>query len=699
MMKKSFIALLAALMLAPALRADRGMWLPALIGTRIKDMRSKGFRLSAEDIYSVNKASLKDAVVLFNGGCTGELVSGEGLLLTNHHCGYGAIQSHSSVRHDYLTDGFWAMNRSEELPNPGLYVSFLVRMEDVTAQVLDGVRDDLPEARRDSLIRFNAARVVDAAVRGTDCRADVEPFFYGNQYFLFVYRNYTDVRLVAAPPSSIGKFGGDTDNWMWPRHTGDFSLFRIYADRENRPAKFSRENVPYRPARYFPVSTKGIREGDFTMIYGFPGNTQQYVTADAVAYVVERSDPMKIDLRTRRLEIISAAQEADAATRIRYAAKHASIANAWKKWQGELLGLQRLGTVAQKKTYEAAFARWAADRPEYAHLLDSLRAAYRSATEGYYLQELCNESVKGIELATLAAALKQYAAKPSEALAERIAKLYRDYDPAIDRRVAVEMLRGLEQYHPRPLPEAYTAETTRCKGVEGYAARLFDASAIVRFDAVEPLLRDTAALRAALQREPVLHLVGIFDRGRIPRNLSNLPAVERWYRPYMKALREFDRERPFYPDANLTLRVAYGQVAGYWYADAVYHRPLTTLDGIIAKDDPTVYDYDIPQRLRACHAAKDYGRWSIPTADGGVTVPVCFLATNHTTGGNSGSPVVNADGELVGINFDRTWRSTMSDLQFDPAICRNIAVDIRYVLFTIDRIGGAGHLLKEMELR
>ena len=264
MMKKSFIALLAALMLAPALRADRGMWLPALIGTRIKDMRSKGFRLSAEDIYSVNKASLKDAVVLFNGGCTGELVSGEGLLLTTHHCGYGAIQSHSSVRHDYLTDGFWAMNRSEELPNPGLYVSFLVRMEDVTAQVLDGVRDDLPEARRDSLIRFNAARVADAAVRGTDCRADVEPFFYGNQYFLFVYRNYTDVRLVAAPPSSIGKFGGDIDNWMWPRHTGDFSLFRIYAGPDNAPADYSEDNVPFRPRRSLAISTRGLREGDFT---------------------------------------------------------------------------------------------------------------------------------------------------------------------------------------------------------------------------------------------------------------------------------------------------------------------------------------------------------------------------------------------------------------------------------------------------
>ena len=699
-MKKFSMFLFAAFFAATA-AADEGMWLlPYLQKMNIADMRAKGCELSAEEIYAADRSSLKDAIVIFGAGCTGEVVSPEGLLLTNHHCGYGAIQSLSSVEHDFLKNGFWARSRAEELPAPGLEVRFVRRIADVTADVLGAVPSTAMGEERAELVKKQVAEVRKRFGKEyPGMEISVKPFFGGNQYFAFAMEVYKDIRLVGTPPNSIGKFGGDTDNWMWPRHTGDFSLFRIYADRENRPAKFSRENVPYRPARYFPVSTKGIREGDFTMIYGFPGNTQQYVTADAVAYVVERSDPMKIDLRTRRLEIISAAQEADAATRIRYAAKHASIANAWKKWQGELLGLQRLGTVAQKKAYEAAFARWAADRPEYAHLLDSLRAAYRSATEGYYLQELCNESVKGIELATLAAALKQYAAKPSEALAERIAKLYRDYDPAIDRRVAVEMLRGLEQYHPRPLPEAYTAETTRCKGVEGYAARLFDASAIVRFDAVEPLLRDTAALRAALQREPVLHLVGIFDRGRIPRNLSNLPAVERWYRPYMKALREFDRERPFYPDANLTLRVAYGQVAGYWYADAVYHCPLTTLDGIIAKDDPTVYDYDIPQRLRACHAAKDYGRWSIPTADGGVTVPVCFLATNHTTGGNSGSPVVNADGELVGINFDRTWRSTMSDLQFDPAICRNIAVDIRYVLFTIDRIGGAGYLLKEMELR
>jgi len=681
---RTLLSLAALWMLgaAPA-RADEGMWLPSLIGQRIGDMRAKGFRLTAEDIYAVNEASMKDAVVLFNGGCTGELISPEGLLLTNHHCGYGAIQSHSTLEHDYLTHGFWARSRSEELPNEGLWVRRLVRMEEVTGRLAAGESADRIRAEASEKGRY---------------RTSIEQMYYGNQHFLFVYEQFDDVRLVGAPPSSIGKFGGDTDNWMWPRHTGDFSLFRIYADRGNRPAKFSRDNVPYRPARHFPIATKGVREGDFTMIYGFPGNTQQYVTADAVAYVVERSDPMKIDLRTRRLELIAAAQEADPATRIRYAAKHASIANAWKKWQGELLGLQRLGTVAEKRAYEAEFARWAAERPACAHLLDSLHAAYCSATEGYYLQELCNESVKAIELATLAATLQQYAAKPAAALAERIAKLYRDYDPAIDRRVAVEMLRGLEHYHPRPLPEGYTAEKARHGGLEAYAARLFDASRIVRYETVKPLLRDTAALRRTLAEEPVVQLVKLFDRGRIPRNLSNLPVIERWYRPYMQALREFDGGRPFYPDANLTLRVAYGKVAGYRYADAVYHRPSTTLDGIIAKDDPAIYDYDIPQRLRECYAAKDYGRWAIPTADGGTTVPVCFLATNHTTGGNSGSPVLNADGELAGINFDRTWRSTMSDLAFDPAVCRNIAVDIRYVLFTIDRIGGAGYLLDEMEL-
>ena len=349
-MKRTLLTLLAALVLLPAL-ADEGMWLPSLISERIDDMRAKGFRLTAEDIYSINKASMKDAVVLFNGGCTGELISPEGLLLTNHHCGYDAIQKHSTVEHDYLTNGFWAMSRAEELPNEKLWVRFLVRMEEVTDRIAAGE---------------TAAQIVEKAkAEGTGYKASVEQMYYGNQQFLFVYEQFDDVRLVAAPPSSIGKFGGDTDNWIWPRHTGDFSMFRVYASKENKPAPYSPQNVPYRPKKHFTISTKGVKEGDFTMIYGFPGNTQEYILSDAVAYIAERSDPTKIAVRTGRLDIISKAQESDPALRIFYAARHASIANAWKKWQGEVLGIERRGTVASKRAYEEAFDAWAQDKPEY----------------------------------------------------------------------------------------------------------------------------------------------------------------------------------------------------------------------------------------------------------------------------------------------------------------------------------------------
>ena len=356
-MKRTLLTLLAALVLLPAL-ADEGMWLPSLISERIDDMRSKGFRLTAEDIYSINKASMKDAVVLFNGGCTGELISPEGLLLTNHHCGYDAIQKHSTVEHDYLTNGFWAMSRAEELPNEKLWVRFLVRMEEVTDRIAAGE---------------TAAQIVEKAkAEGTGYKASVEQMYYGNQQFLFVYEQFDDVRLVAAPPSSIGKFGGDTDNWIWPRHTGDFSMFRVYASKDNRPAAYSPQNVPYRPKKHFSISTKGVKEGDFTMIYGFPGNTQEYILSDAVAYIAERSDPAKIAIRTGRLDIITKAQESDPALRIHYAAKHASIANAWKKWQGEALGIDRRGTVAAKFDYETQFGLWSVGRPEYAGVVMGL---------------------------------------------------------------------------------------------------------------------------------------------------------------------------------------------------------------------------------------------------------------------------------------------------------------------------------------
>ena len=675
--------LFALAALLPA-TADEGMWLPSLISDRIAEMRTKGFELTEADIYSINEASMKDAVVLFGGFCTGEIVSEEGLVLTNHHCGYDAIQSHSTVAHDYLTHGFWARNRQEELPNEGLFVRILVRMEDVTARLAAG---EDPKAI-----------IAAAKAEGEGYHASIEQMYYGNQQFLFLYRQYDDVRLVGAPPSSIGKFGGDTDNWIWPRHTGDFSLFRIYADENNEPAAYSPQNKPYHPKRRFKVSTEGVKEGDFTMIYGFPGNTQQYITSDAVRYVQHRSDPMKIDLRTRRLEIIGTAQEADPKVRIQYAAKHANIANAWKKWQGEVMGLERLGTIEKKEAYEARFRQWAADKPAYRYLLDSLEAAYAATADWYCMEELKNETLRTIELATLSRRLV-LALKLDPKSTERIEALrvieglYKDYDATVDRALTKCVLQGFADYCPsEQYPAALKALLDAHGGsIEAYVDDLYDRSLCTSLEKVQ-----TATVEA-IEADPAYALYNVVRNtaGRLPRNLSNHPAIERWYRPYLRALLEFDPERAFFPDANMTLRVSYGTIAGYEYADGEYHIPHTTIDGIIAKDNPAIYDYDIPQSLRDLYATKSYGRWATEL-NGRTTVPVCFLATNHTTGGNSGSPVLNGRGELVGINFDRTWRSTMSDIEFDPTICRNIAVDIRYVLMVIDRIGGAGYLVEEM---
>ncbi|MBE6206611.1 MAG: S46 family peptidase [Rikenellaceae bacterium] len=672
-MKRIVLTFLACFTLLGA-RADEGMWLPSLIGDRIKDMRAKGFKLSAEDIYSINNASMKDAVVLFDGGCTGEYVSENGLLLTNHHCGYDAIQQLSSVEHDYLTDGFWAKSQAEELPVPGLNVMRLVRMEDVTERLAAG------ESKEDIIVEAKSEGYV----------ANIQSLYYGNQQFLYVYEVFTDVRLVAAPPSSIGKFGGDTDNWIWPRHTGDFSIFRVYADKDNCPAGYAADNQPYRPARHFKISTKGVKEGDFTMIYGFPGNTQEYVISDAVKYVAEVSDPMKIELRTERLNIISEAQSKSAEVRIKYAAKHASIANAWKKWQGEVLGIKRLGTVEKKRAYEREFEAWAKGKPEYENLLDSMRTAYANVVDWYYMGELYSETGATILLGRLARLAS--AEKPRWDVIEG---LYGDYDVDVERELTQCVLKGFERYCLEGcFPEALRAEIDKYGGtIDSYVDYLYTNSLLLSLEKAK------AATQEELKADPAFKLYGIFVYPkRMYRNISNVPEIERWYRTYMKALREWDTERAFYPDANLTLRVAYGSVAGYEYADGEYHHPVTTLEGIMEKDNPEIYDYNIPQVLRDIYASKDYGRWGV-MVNGRYTVPVCLLATNHTTGGNSGSPIINGRGELIGINFDRTWRSTMSDIEFDPTICRNISVDIRYVLFVIDKVGGASYLIDEMDLK
>ena len=651
-MKKSILlAALLAVVMQP-LKADEGMWLPALISQRIEDMQAKGLKLSAEDIYSVNQASLKDAVVLFGSGCTGELVSDQGLLFTNHHCGYSYIQKHSSVEHDYLKDGFWALNRGEELPNPGLTVRFLERMEDVTAQVLKGYKPGkMDEQDRAKIVRKNSEKLKEQAVKdGKGLKASVEALYYGNQYFLFVFREYTDVRLVGAPPSSIGKFGGETDNWMWPRHTGDFSIFRIYAGKDNLPADYSEDNIPYTPKKSLKISRAGVKEGDFTFVYGCPGSTQEYVHSDAVKYISEVSDPEKIALRTTRLQIMKKYMDKSQAVRIQYSSKYASVANAWKKWQGEAKGLKKMKTVATKQAYEARFREWARGT-EYKDVLDNLAYIYAERNALYRAYEYYNETVRSIER------LRMVSGRPFE---------MKDYYQPIDEETFVALMEAFD----KNLDDAYKPAYFLQKRAEYDSMEAWKDDVFASDD-------DARALSDALDA---------FYRGPIVSKVRSLnESLQLVYRDYMRAQVAFEPEKAFYPDANLTLRVAYGHVEGYRPADAIYYHPVSTLRGIIEKDNPDIFDYNIPQTLRDIYAR-----------GGHEDQPVCFLATNHTTGGNSGSPVLNAEGNLIGINFDRVWEGTLSDLAFDPDVCRNISLDVRYILFIIKEIGRADYLLDEM---
>ena len=645
--------LLAALFLCALqpLRADEGMWLPALISQRIGDMQAKGFKLSAEDLYSVNQASLKDAVVLFGSGCTGELVSDQGLLFTNHHCGYSFIQRHSSVEHDYLKDGFWALSQADELPNPGLTVRFLERMEDVTDLVLKGYKTKMTEEQRQALINKNADKLKEqATAEGNGLKASVEALYYGNQYFLFVFREYRDVRLVGAPPSSIGKFGGETDNWMWPRHTGDFSIFRIYAGPDNLPADYSPENVPYTPKKSLKISRAGVKEGDFTFVYGCPGSTQEYVHSEAVRYIQDVSDPEKIALRTTRLNLMKKYMDRSQAVRIQYSSKYASVANAWKKWQGEEKGLRKNHVVPVKQDYEARFEEWARGT-RFEGITNRLAQLYAARNPIFRAYEYYRETVLTIEKL-------QMARNP------RFNK--KDYYQPIDEEIFVAMMTAFDQaLDDIYKPQYFLDKRSQYGSMEAWK------------DAVFASDDEAKALADALN--------DFYSSAIAPPVAEFNQSINLVYRDYMQGQMEFERERAFYPDANLTLRVAYGHVEGYRPADAIYYQPVSTLRGIIEKDNPAIFDYNIPQTLRDIYAE-----------GGHEDQPVCFLATNHTTGGNSGSPVLNAEGNLIGINFDRVWEGTMSDLVFDPEICRNISLDVRYILFIIKEIGHADYLFNEM---
>ena len=711
---KSLNLILISFLLFTQLSAKEGMWIPILLEKyNLEEMQAMGFKLTAQDIYDVNNSSMKDAVVIFGGGCTGELISNDGLLITNHHCGYRQIQSHSTVQNDYLTNGFWAMNKEEELQNRGLTVSFLEYMKDVTPEVMNGV-EGLQGETKAGKIKENTNRILKEAKEDGKYKASVKPLFYGNQYFLYVYKVYKDIRLVGAPPSAIGKFGGDTDNWMWPRHTGDFSLFRVYADKNNEPADYSEDNVPFHPKKFLPVSIKGVDEGDFTMVLGNPGSTMQYWPAQEVDITMNQRDPDRIMLRDKKLEIIGADMEANPKVRIQYAAKYAGISNSWKKWQGEIKGLKRLDAVNKKLAYEAEFKEWAIKNGTwentYQAVFESFEQNYNEYAKYIKAYDYYSETVfRGVDIfrqARLANSLINNIEnkQPEKVESIRVAlltglpKFFKDYNQATDEKLFAALMPMLAKGIDADFLPTEFLDLVNKYNAEDLVRKVYRKSVLCHPEKLEKLLSNTDEKQLLkLRKDPIVQLFNCLNfthETEINPPLKRIKAtIADNMKIYMAGLMEMKKGQAFYPDANFTLRVAYGKVEGYQPRDGVEYNSFTTLSGIMEKDNPEIYDYDVPDRLKELYKNKDFGSYEVAG-----DIPVCFAASNHTTGGNSGSPVINGNGELIGVNFDRCWEGTMSDIMFDPDHCRNIALDIRYALFIIDKFAGAGYLLDEMEI-
>ncbi len=718
---KKFILLLfiTLLFIKPSAKADEGMWIPVLIEQfNIKLMQEQGFKLTSADIYSVNQACMKDAVMIFGRGCTGELISPEGLLITNHHCGYGRIQAHSSLEHDYLTDGFWAMSKEEELSNPGLSVTFLKQMEDVTGKVLKGVKKKMAEKERNEIINSNISMITEEATSGTGYTAMVKPFFMGNQYFLFVDETFRDVRLVGAPPSSIGKFGGETDNWVWPRHTGDFSLFRIYADNNNKPADYSEDNVPYKSVYHFPISLKGVYEGDFTMVFGYPGSTNQYVPSYHIAMLIDYVYPDLIAVRTKKLDIVTADMNADPKVRIQYSAKKSGIANSWKRWIGEKTGMTKLGTVQQKQEFEKGFTEWVESKGKRRKLYGDILPQYEVVYDEYKVYRLVNSFINeivgrnSIEAINFAGGFKsliravdngesaEEIQKTLNLHRERSKRFFKDYNMPTDKKMFVALM---EMYgstlDARWQVDLYKKLNEKIDGdFSALADDLYSKSIFTNEKRFNDYVDNFEVSKITNIKDDPLYMFAdevsaFLNNEVIPLYRQLGEKIAQLDRRYMTAQLEYAGDKVLWPDANFTLRVGYGNIGGYDSRDAVYYTHYSTLKGIMEKDDPDNYDYNVPQKLRELYRSKDYGRYA---QEG--EIPICFIANNHTTGGNSGSPVINGDGHLIGINFDRAWEGVMSDFMFNPKQSRNISLDIRYALFIIDKMAGAGYLLDEMTI-
>jgi hypothetical protein len=710
------VCLAFAVFIVSLARADEGMWLPLLLEKlNEKQMKSLGMKISAKDIYNINTGSLKDAIVSFGGFCTGAVSSTRGLVLTNHHCGFDNIQNHSTLEHNYLRDGFWAKNYGEELPNKGLFVTFIVRIEDVSKQVMIGVNATMPENERQSTIDKNIAEVRKNIKKESYQESFVRGFFENNQYYLFVTESYKDVRLVGAPPSSIGNFGKDTDNWMWPRHTGDFSMFRIYAGKDNKPAEYSADNIPYVPKRSLSISLDGVSPGDFTMIFGFPGRTTEYLHSSAVEQIMKVNDPAKIAIREKALNVIDGFMRKDEQIKIQYASKYAGIQNAYKKWQGEVLGLTRTDALSKKKTYEAEFQKRVNANPAwkilYGSLLEDLGKAYAEIESYGYARDYFNEIVSKIEIFTVAAQLNTLVAAHDKdgdkGFQQRLAtvknfldEFYKEFNPSVDMKL-MEVLMEMyvkDQQSQFVAPKVNEWVTLMNGNYVALGAKAYASAWFYKKDlTMSKLSNPNPGLPGEIRNNELVQLYNDMLKTyqtQVQGKLNEIQGrINRLQRTYMQAQIDVIKEKKFYPDANSTLRVTFGTVKGYQARDAVWFDPYTYLDGVIQKYKPGDYEFDVPEKLRDLYKAKDYGQYGSQGK-----MPVCILAANHTTGGNSGSPALDAYGNLLGLNFDRVWEGTMSDINYDPSLCRNIMVDIRYVLFIIDKYAGAGHLVQEMKL-
>ncbi len=706
------IVLLSLLVISVAFRsiAEEGMLIPSLIQAFEDDMKAMGMKLSAEDIYSVNHSSLKDAILHFGGGCTSELVSDQGLLLTNHHCGYSQIQSHSSLENDYLKYGFWAKTKADELPNPGLTATRVVVIVDVTESVFFGL-ERLDDRAAYAMMQENINKLIADATNGTHYEAKVKAFDYGNSYFMIITETFKDVRLVGTPPNSIGKFGGDTDNWVWPRHTGDFSVFRVYADANNKPAEYSESNVPYSPLHFLPVSMKSRVAGEFTMVYGFPGTTEQHLSSGHLQYIMDKERPARIAMREKSLGVIDAAMRADDQTRIQYASKQARIANAWKKWIGQLGGLMTVDAIQIKLDREKVYRDMSTANESfnrYGGIIDSMNNlvakykdddfAYAMAVEYLYVGPELFQRAR-----TLNAFMDSYTdLEVNGGLQEEIEKLkqgaegfFKDYNAEVDKQIFIL----LTEEYMKQLPQEQWPEILKEKSPEEFAEGIYAKSILTDKDRYISFLDkvNSKSIKKIKLKDCGFKLWNSCNTNFLENVLPEVrlfrTQMDNFIRVYIEGRAKMFPDEKRWPDANSTMRITYGKLEGSAPHDGMKYTEHTTLDGIIAKNNMGIYDYELLPRMRELAEKKEYGQYA---QEGELWV--CFTGSNHTTGGNSGSPVIDAEGNLMGLNFDRTWESTMSDFMFDSSRCRNIAVDIRYVMWVMDVYSGAGHLVEEMTI-